>query len=508
MLNVMTADEAVKLIKDGDCIAVNSFVGIENPVELHEAIYRRYKQEGHPAHLTLVSAAGFGIWTRDGNAESYIREGAMDKLICGHFGAMMSTKELVLQDKFEAYNVPLGGIIHGLRAQAAGLPGALSKVGLGLFIDPRIEGPAINNMSRGTELAKYLASVVELDGEEFMYYKMPAVNVALIKASACDRQGNVTLRDEYLKGDALTLAQAAKAHKGKVLVQVDRITDEHIHPQLVDIPACLVDAVCVVKEPARDAAFESITGNKEVPYEELQDHLDRLNEFTSTGKKTGAIGDIIGRRGAKELKPGNIVNIGIGFPENVPRFARKAGILDKITLTVESGPVGGLPASGTVFGSMIGAGSVYTMAQQFDFYDGGGLDICYMGGLEVDKHGNVNCHRGPGAYSGVGGFSDITSNTKTVVFCVTFNTKGLNVTEEDGKVIINQDGSIPKFVDEVRSISFSGKKAQEKGQRVLYITERCVFTLTDKGMEILEVYPGIDRQRDIIDKLPEGFLAE
>ncbi len=508
MFKIMTADEAVKLIKDGDNIAVNSFVGIENPVELHEAIYRRYKAEGHPAHLTLISAAGFGIWDRDGNAESYIREGAMDRLICGHFGAMLSTKELVLQDHFEAYNVPLGGIIHGLRAQAAGLPGALSKVGLGLFIDPREEGPAINEMSRGTELCKSLAKVVELDGEEFMYYKMPEVNVALIKASACDRHGNVTLMDEYLKGDALTLAQAAKAHDGKVLVQVDYITDAHIHPQLVDIPACLVDAVCVVKEPERDPAFASITGNIEVPFDDLQDHLDRLNKFTSTGKKTGAIGDIIGRRGAEEIKPGYVVNVGIGFPENVPRYAREAGVLDKITLTVESGPVGGLPASGTVFGSMIGAGSVYTMAQQFDFYDGGGLDICYMGGLEVDRYGNVNAHRGPGAYSGVGGFSDITSNTKNVVFCVTFNTKGLDVAEEDGRVTILKEGSIPKFVDKVRSISFSGKKAVEKGQRVLYITERCVFTLTSRGMEILEVYPGIDIQHDIIDKLPKGFIAE
>ena len=507
MLNVVTAGEAVKLINDGDCIAVNSFVGVENPVALHEAIYHRFRETGHPAHLTLVSAAGFGVWDRDGNAESYIREGAMDRLVCGHFGAMLSTKELVLQDRFEAYNVPLGGIIHGLRAQAAGLPGALSKVGLGLFVDPREEGPAINNMSRGTEFGRALAQVVELDGEEFMYYKMPAVNVALIKASACDRQGNVTLKDEYLKGDALTLAQAAKAHSGKVLVQVDHITDEHIHPQLEDIHACLVDAVCVVKEE-KDPAFNCLTGNEAVEFDGLQAKLDRLNELTSTGKKTGAIGDIIGRRGAEVLKAGDVVNVGIGFPENVPRYAKEAGLLDKITLTVESGPVGGLPASGTVFGSMIGAGSVYTMAQQFDFYDGGGLDVCYMGALEVDRFGNVNAHRGPGAYSGVGGFSDITSNTRTVVFCVTFTTKGLDVTEEDGRVTIRREGSIPKFVDKVRSISFSGKKAVEKGQKVFYITERCVFTLTARGMEILEVYPGIDKQHDIIDKLPEGFLAD
>ena len=166
MYEIMNADEAIRLIRDGDCICVNSFVGIENPMELHEALYRRYQKMQSPTHLTIVSSAGFGVWDEEHNAEGYIREGAVDKLICGHFGAMMSTKKLVLEDRFEAYNLPLGCISHAIRAQAGGLPGALSKVGLDIFVDPRREGPGINRISIDDSLVKY----VEVDGEEFLYY--------------------------------------------------------------------------------------------------------------------------------------------------------------------------------------------------------------------------------------------------------------------------------------------------------------------------------------------------
>ena len=166
MYEIMTSDEAIRLIRDGDCICVNSFVGIENPVELHEALYRRYQKMQSPTHLTIVSSAGFGVWDTEHNAEGYIRDGAVDKLICGHFGAMMSTKKLVLEDRFEAYNLPLGCISHAIRAQAGGLSGALSKVGLDIFVDPRLEGPGINRVSIDDSLVKH----VEVDGEEFLYY--------------------------------------------------------------------------------------------------------------------------------------------------------------------------------------------------------------------------------------------------------------------------------------------------------------------------------------------------
>lgn len=497
MFKIMDSDEAVKLIHDGDVICLNSFVGIENPVELHEALYRRYKATGSPAHLTIVSSAGFGVWDENRNAESYIREGAVDKLICGHFGAMLSTKKLVLEDRFESYNLPLGCISHAIRAQAGGLPGALSKVGLDIFVDPRLDGPGINNISKDTSLVKR----VEVDNEEFLYYTLPKLNVALIKGTAADRKGNISFDDMYMSGDALSICQAVKANHGKVIVQVDRIVSTPTRPRNTIIPGCMVDAIVMVEPEPRHAAYESLTGSFEIPYAQWHDWYEMLAERTYTKLAENPAGNIIGRRASMELKPDDIVNIGIGLPENVARYARQSGMLDRITLTVESGGVGGFPASGTVFGAMIGAASMNDMANQFDLYDNGGLDICFMGALEVDRFGNVNSHRGPGAFSGIGGFANITAKTPTVVFCLTFNTKGLDVTENGDEVKINKNGSIAKFVNKIDNISFSAKRAHVNNQKVLYVTERCVFRLEDNGLKLIEIYPGIDMQKDILDLL-------
>ncbi|CDA13796.1 acetate CoA-transferase YdiF [Firmicutes bacterium CAG:212] len=498
MYEIMTADEAIRLIRDGDCICVNSFVGIENPIELHEAIYRRYQKMQSPTHLTMISSAGFGVWDDEHNAEGYIREGAVDKLICGHFGAMLSTKKLVLEDRFEAYNLPLGCISHAIRAQAGGLPGALSKVGLDIFVDPRKEGPGINRISIDDSLVKH----VQVDGEEFLYYKLPKINIALIKGTAADRKGNITFDDMFMSGDALSICQAVKANRGKVIVQVDRLVDTPSRPRNAIIPGCLVDAIVVVEPETRNEAYTALTGSFEIPYEEWNTWSERLDSVSVKQSKNNTVANIIGKRASKELRVDDIVNIGIGIPEMVSRFARKSGMLDMVTLTVESGGIGGFPVSGEAFGAMIGAASVYDMANQFDLYDNGGLDVCFMGALEVDKEGNVNAHRGPGAFAGIGGFANITSKTPTVVFCFSFNAKGLEVSQTKGIVTVEKEGTIPKFVDQVKSISFSARRAIANGQKVLYVTERCVFRLTPKGLKLIEVYPGIDVQKDILDLLP------
>ena len=498
MYKIMTPAEAVGIIKDGDCICVNSFVGIENPVELHEALYRRYHATGSPAHLTAISSAGFGAWDENRAAEGYIREGAVDRIICGHFGAMYSTKRLVLEDRFEAYNLPLGCISHAIRAQAGGLPGALSKVGLDIFVDPRLEGPGINSISKDDSLVKY----VELDGEEFLYYKLPKITVALIKGTCADRKGNISFDDMFTAGDALSICQAVKANGGIVIVQVDRLVVKTSRPHSTIIPGCLVDAIVEIQPEPRHAAYESLTGSFEIPFAQWQDWAQMLDERTKTKNVVNTSAAVIGRRAAQELKPDDIVNIGIGIPETVTEYARQNGVLDKVTLTVESGGVGGFPASGKVFGAVIGADSIYDMANQFDLYNNGGLDICFMGGIEVDRFGNVNAHKGPGSFAGVGGFANITAKTPTVVFCLTFDTKGLAVEDKDGTVTIRQEGEIAKFVDRVKSVSFSAKRARENGQRVIYVTERCVFELGDKGLRLIEVYNGIDIERDILKRLP------
>ena len=498
MYEIMTADEAIRMIRDGDCICVNSFVGIESPVELHEAIFRRYQKMQSPKHLTVVSSAGFGVWDENRNAEGYIREGAVDRLICGHFGAMPSTKKVVLEDRFEAYNLPLGCISHAIRAQAGGLPGAISKVGLDIFVDPRLEGPGINRLSTDESLVKYL----EVDGEEFLYYKLPKLTVALIKGTAADRKGNISFDDMFMSGDALSICQAVKANHGMVIVQVDRLVDTPTRPRNTIIPGCLVDAVVIVEPEKRNEAYTALTGSFEIPYADWNKWSEQIDTLSELRSKNNAVGNIIGRRASMELRVDDIVNIGIGLPEMVCRHARKSGMLDRITLTVESGGIGGFPVSGEAFGAMIGAASVYDMANQFDLYDNGGLDICFMGALEVDGMGNVNAHRSEGAYAGIGGFANITAKTPTVVFCMTFTTKGLDVVSKKGVVTIQKEGTIPKFVNEVRSISFSAKRAMANGQKVLYVTERCVFRLTPNGLKLIEVYPGVDVERDILSQLP------
>ena len=498
MYEIMSADEAIRLIRDGDCICVNSFVGIENPVALHEALFDRYQRMQSPRHLTIVSSAGFGVWDENRNAEGYIREGAVDRLICGHFGAMMSTKKLVLEDRFEAYNLPLGCISHAIRAQAGGLPGALSKVGLDIFVDPRMEGPGINRISIDDSLVKH----VEVDGEEFLYYKLPKLTVALIKGTAADRKGNISFDDMFMSGDALSICQAVKANHGKVIVQVDRLVNTPSRPRNAIIPGCLVDAIVVTEPEERNEAYTALTGSFEIPYEEWNMWNEKIDTVSSKASKNNTVGNIIGRRAAMELRLDDIVNIGIGIPEMVSRHARKNGMLDMVTLTVESGGIGGFPVSGEAFGAMIGAASVYDMANQFDLYDNGGLDVCFMGALEVDGQGNVNAHRGPGAFAGIGGFANITAKTPTVVFCLTFNTKGLEVSQKKGVVTIEKEGTISKFVEEVKSISFSAKRAIANGQKVLYVTERCVFRLTPKGLKLIEVFPGVDAEKDILSHLP------
>ena len=500
MFQIMSAREAVSLIKDGDVIGLNSFVGIANPEKIHDAITESFRETGSPKNLTLVSASGFGTFDPNRSAENYIREGAVSRIICGHYGAMPSTKRLVLEDKFEAYNIPLGPMSHTMRAQAGGHDGYLSKVGLGIFVDPRVEGPGLNSISRDKSLVK----VVDVDGEEYLQYRLPAFNVAIIKASSVDAYGNISFEDEYCTIDALSIAQLTKRNKGKVIVQVDRVKHDFSRPRDVIIPAVFVDAVVVCEPETSSDANGTLSGNIHVPSTHMQYWYRRLSDQNAKSGKARSdfSADIIGRRAAKELKRGDIVNIGVGIPEMVSKYAAAGGILQDLTLSVESGGTGGLPAGGLDFGAMIGAGTICDMANQFDFYDGGGLDICFMGGLEMDRFGNVNSHRGADQASGIGGFGNITAATRNVVFCFTFNTKGLNVTEENGKVVINSEGSIPKLVEKVRSISFSGERAIKNGQHVIYVTERCVFELKPEGLTLIEVYPGIDAQKDIFDRLP------
>ena len=484
MFKIMSAAEAIAMINDGACIGINSFLALSNPYALHDSLTQRFKDTGHPKNLRLYCAAGFGGWDENLFAEPYVAHGAVTEIVAGHFGSMPVCSRLAHENKLDAYTLPLGALSHAIRAAAAGLPGILSEVGLNTFVDPRIGTPALNKRSQ-----KQLVSLVEVEGREYLYYKTPKIDIAFIKGTTVDPSGNITFEKEYLTVDALAMAQATKANGGKVIVQVEHVSHVFSRPRSVIVPGILVDAVVVCD--SNDKYNPTLSGDIHVP----PTHMDYFMSQLKVSKvRNDDSAEIIGERAARELSPGQIVNIGIGIPENVGKYASKKGVLKDIVSTVEAGGVGGLPAPGVAFGSTIGADMICDTAAQFDFYDGGGLDICFLGALEVDRYGNVNAHELPSGYSGIGGFINITHATKTIVFCLTFTAKGLIALNTNNGVTIKSEGSVPKFKNEITSISFSAQNALNKGQKVLYVTERCVFELTPSGLRLREVYDGISEE--------------
>ena len=506
MFRIISAREAADVIQDGDCVAINSFLALSNPEALHDAIYERYVETGAPKNLSLFCAAGFGAWDENRFADRYIKAGAVSEVVASHFNSMPVAKEFALAGKIEAYCLPLGVLSHCIRAAAAGRDWILSEVGVGIYCDPRVDRYALNGVSK-----KELVSVRNIDGADYLKYQTPRIDVALIKGTTADPNGNISFEKEYLTVDALAMAQATKRNGGKVIIQVERVSHVFARPRNVIIPGILVDYVVVKDSPVvfEEAVYNpALSGDIHVP----ATHMDYyINKLSSAGEPRSVsedrTADIIGRRAAGELKPGHIVNIGIGIPEMVGIYASRIGILKDISITVEAGGVGGLPAPGLAFGATIGADMICDTSTQFDFYDGGGLDICFLGGFEADAQGNVNSHRLADNYSGIGGFANITHATKTIVFCMSFSTRGLVAAEDNGEVRILREGSVPKFKNEISAISFAGKNAVRRGQRVLYVTERCMFELTEKGLVLKEVYPGVDEKsqiRDMLDfELPE-----
>lgn len=500
MFTILSAQEAAALIKDGDTICINSFLTLGNPEALHMALAERFENTGHPRDLTIFCASGFGGWDETRFADKYIAAGAVRCVIAGHVGSMPAVVRMAHSGEIEAYNMPLGVLSHVLRAAASRKEGYLSEVGLGIFVDPRIDGPGLNSRSK-----QELVKLVELEGKEYLYYKTPKIDVAFIKGTSVDPNGNITFEKECLTIDALATAQAAKANGGTVIVQVESVSHVFSRPRNVIVPGVLVDAVVVCPDQKQllDEAYNpTLSGDIHVPPSHMNYWMGQMRLSGKRGKsKANTAHELIGERAAHELREGTVVNIGIGIPEMVGRYASRLGILEHINLTVEAGGIGGLPAHGIAFGATIGADIVTDMAQQFDFYDGGGIHTCFMGGYEVDMHGNVNAHVVNGRYAGIGGFANITSATPQVVFCMTFSAIGLEVERCGGGVRIVSEGSRQKFKKCIEGLSFSAKRALARGQSVRYVTERCVFCLTEQGLELCEVYEGVDLQRDILNRL-------
>ena len=501
MFRMMSPQKAVALIPDGAWIGLNPFLMLSEPFALHTALAERFEQLGHPNNLRIYSPCGFGVWDENRLVDRYAKAGALQCVVTSHYNSMPFIQKMAGEGALEAYCLPMGAMSHSLRAAAAGQMGLLSRVGLNIYVDPLLDGPGVNEKSREEWVRR-----VDVCGEPHLYYKVPKLDIALIKGTSVDPVGNICFSDECVTCDALALAQATKSNGGLVIVQVDRVSHIFERPRNVIIPGILVDVVVVVEDDeSHETELKALRGDIHVPSSQMDYWMHKIQTESSGNRAQVAdtAQEIIGERAARSLRPGDIVNIGIGIPEMVGKAAAKLGILRDIVLTVESGGIGGLPAPGYLFGSTIGADCIVGMAEQFDFYDGGSLSICFMGALEIDMAGNVNVHKLPGRFVGIGGFGNITGGAKTVVFCCTFNTKGLKVQrDEDGKIHIEREGSIPKFKRNIGTISFSAQNALKRGQRVIYVTERCIFALTEAGLVLETVFEGIDPVRDILNQLP------
>ena len=498
---IVSMEEAIGLIKDGDTIWSNSFSAVASPTSLNKALTYRYRATGHPKHLSVYSPFSFSDWQEDSDVEGYICEGAADRVVVGFFGCLRRTCNAIMNNEIEGYNLPGGVMSHMIRAAAMGWNNLFSKVGLNLFVDPRFDQYKLNERSK-EDLVRH---VVSANGVEGLSYKIPKVDVAFLKATYADERGNISFQNEGACIDALSVAQATHRNGGKVIVQVMRQMNRHMQPRLVEVPSALVDAVVVCPEQQQLTTLEGYydylcgkyvpTGNiLKACREEIRGHIGATSARNDLHRA-------IAKRAYHELNDGQIVNIGIGIPELIAEEVLEHDRIDDIHLSVEAGSTGGFPLGGKGFGCAIGPDTILDMARQFDFYDGGGLDSCFIGALQIDRHGNVNGHYAKGKLSGIGGFANISQTTKKVVFCCTFTAKGLDGTFDGKEVHITQEGSIKKFVPALEAMGFSEKNAHENGQEVMYITERCVFRLGQNGLVLTEVAPGIDLRRDILDKL-------
>jgi len=495
MAKTMTAPEAAQLIPDGATVAVNSSSGLCCPDAVLAAIGARFDAEGAPRDLTTIHPIAAGDMFGTKGVDHIAKPGLLTRIIGGSYPSGPTKAEppkiwqMITAEQVRAYNVPSGIVFDMLREAAAKRPGVLTKVGMETFVDPEIEGCAMNAAARAEPIVKRM----EFEGEEWLYFKSMAPSVAIIRATTADEKGNLSFEHEGAYLGAMEMALAARNNGGVVIAQAKRVAAAgSIRPHDVHVPGILVDAVVEAPDQLQTTATEydpAISGELTRPLDSFRDV-----EFN--------IGKVIARRVAQELKDGWAVNIGFGISANVPRIFVEEGLHGAVTWMIEQGAVGGVPLLDFKFGCSANAEAFVPSPHQFCYFQAGGFDASLLSFLEVDKHGSVNVSRLsaiPHRTAGAGGFVDITARARKIVFSGMFKA-GAKMSIEHGALKIHQEGKVAKFVEEVDQISFSGKRAQRQGQDVTYVTERCVIKLTDQGLTVVEIAPGVDLQRDVLDQ--------
>ena len=484
----LSADDAVALVRPGDTLAIGgSGGGLLEPNLLLSGLGERYRRDGDPAGLTLIHTTGIGDRV-GGGMDHFAQPGLVRRVIAGNWGMAPRMSEMAAAGDFEAYNFPQGVMSQLFREIAGGRPGLVTHVGLGTFCDPRLEGGRLN--SNTTE---EIVQLVELSGRTWLFYPSFPIDECFIRGTTADENGNISLEQEGARLEMLAIAQATRNCGGIVIAQVKQVAAAgSLDPRQVVIPGFCVDAVVVNAEQKQLVTHDynpAFSG-------ELKAALSTLPPFPLDQRK------VVARRALREIVTGDVVNLGVGIADGVAAVAAEEGWIDDFTLTIEQGLVGGVPARGVIFGVATNPVAVLDQPAQFDYYDGGGLDVAFLGFAQIGREGNVNVSKFGNRIIGTGGFINISQNAKTVVFCGTFTAGGLLARTGDGALHLEVEGKHQKFVDSVDQVTFSAAEALRRGQHILYVTERAVFELAEYGLKLIELAPGVDLHRDVLNQLP------
>lgn len=493
-MKIITSKEAANLINDKAHVYFSGFGSYGASDDILDAIANRYTEERHPKEITAYCGVCTGDNTDNPVGFNRLSEpGLLGIVVAAHFKYARRVWQNISNNLTAAFTIPLGVMVQLFCSKAAKQPGILTKTGIHTYIDPRQDGPAANESAR--EKGNDYVEVMTIKGNDYLYYHLPDPDIAIIRGSYSDEKGNISIENEGISDTQLAIAMATKNAGGKVIVQVEKVVQSGVLPaRNVYVPHTLVDYVVVSRSSKLhmqsyvDKYRSEVSGQYKMPITDIE-HLP-----LDTRK-------VIARRALMELQSNSMVNLGIGIPSGMGIVANEEGVAEQMTLSVESGPIGGVPLSGLAFGAAVNPDMIARMEDVLRYYDGGGIDMAVLGIAEVDKFGNVNVSRLNGCPIGPGGFIDITQRTKTVCFVGNFINGERDIRIEDAQLKIYKDGETKKFVDKVEQITFSGKYAIQSGQRVLYITERAVFTLTENGLKLIEIAPGVDIQKHILSKM-------